>query len=400
MSEVLKVVIADDEMIIREGIRESIDWESLGMEVVAEAEDGEEALEAAIMHQADLLLVDLNMPIMNGIQLMGELRERQLPCRIVIVTGHDEFQYAQKAIRFGVEDYILKPIDPDLLMAALRKIREQIELEKVREKHLALASHQIRKNIPMLRERFCNEWIEAAASWEEIEQQLQFLELPATLPQLFGIIRWPESDLRQSPRTERERQLMIFAMENIVEEHLSDVQHILFRDSLGCICMMLWGNPSPDLFNKMEEAILSCLKLQVAVHAEPILEGENIPEVYRRARSRVYKETVVSPVIRRSRQYLREHYHESSLSLENTAEAIGVSSVYLSRLFRQEMDVSFIAYLTQLRISQAIRLLTTTDLTIAEIAEAIGYESQHYFSTAFKKSVGVSPIKYRKGEVG
>lgn len=99
-----KVLIADDESIIREGIRETINWEEFQMEVVAEAEDGEEALELALRHGVHVLFVDLNMPIMDGITLMKHIRKKLSKCRIVVVTGHDEFTYAQEAIRLQVDD--------------------------------------------------------------------------------------------------------------------------------------------------------------------------------------------------------------------------------------------------------------------------------------------------------
>lgn len=103
-----KVMIADDEGIIREGIRQCVDWDSLGMTVVAEAEDGEEALELAVQHSIHIALVDLNMPIMHGMELMKRLREQLPGCKIIVITGHDEFSYAQESIRLQVNDYILE----------------------------------------------------------------------------------------------------------------------------------------------------------------------------------------------------------------------------------------------------------------------------------------------------
>ena len=93
-----KVVIADDEAIIRWGIRDAVDRAALGMEVAGEAEDGEEALELALKLEAEVLLVDLSMPIMNGLTLVKHIREQLPDCRVVIITGHDEFAYAQEAI--------------------------------------------------------------------------------------------------------------------------------------------------------------------------------------------------------------------------------------------------------------------------------------------------------------
>lgn len=396
------VIIVDDEPLIREGIRELVDWEALGMRVAAEAEDGEEALEKALACRADIALVDLNMPIMDGITLIGELRNRLPSCRIVIVTGHDEFAYAQQAIHHGVDEYLLKPANPKDLTAVLTRIGEQLEKAREQEKHLEMASRQIRKNIPLLRERFCNEWIGESLTRQEVLEQLRFLELPDRAPSLFGIVRWPEAEGNAAAvvvRPERERQLMLFAIENIMDELLSPWPHARFRDPHGFLCAIVWDAADADPFGAVERAVARYLKLFVVTHAEPVTGGvETVPAVYRKARGIIYRETAISPVVRRARTYMRDHHHDPDLSLESTARAVGVSPVYLSRLFRQELGTTFVSLLTQIRISRATRLLLTTSMSVAEIAEAVGYESQHYFSTAFKKAVGVSPIRYRKGD--
>ncbi|MNY60944.1 HTH-type transcriptional regulator YesS [compost metagenome] len=108
------------------------------------------------------------------------------------------------------------------------------------------------------------------------------------------------------------------------------------------------------------------------------------------------KETRLSPFVRRTKEIIAERYADPSLSLEGVACELNVSTVYLSRLFKQEVGASFVSVLTQTRIKQAIRLLSETDLAIHEIAEQTGYESQHYFSTAFKKAAGLPPNQYRK----
>ncbi|WP_373231007.1 response regulator [Cohnella sp.] len=394
-----KVIIADDEPIIREGIREAIDWKALGMEVVAEAEDGEEALELAIQHEVEIMLVDLNMPIKNGLTLIQEVKQQLPGCRILIVTGHDEFNFAQQAVHFGVDEYILKPANPAHLTEVLYRIKLQLEQAKEQDKHMEHASRQIRKNIPLLRERFCNEWIEDAISKQEVLEQLRFLDLPDSPPALIGIIRWPEIDLGQSLRSERDRQLMLFAIENIAVEIVSPHTLVLFRDPLGFICLIVWETTDVSLFTTIELAVTQYLKLQVIAHAEPIGNGlDEVAAAYRKARAGVYKEASISPLVRRARQYLRDHYDDPILSLEGTAKAIGVSSVYLSRLFKQELGISFVTLLTQIRISKSVQLLSSTNRSIADIAEAVGFDSQHYFSTTFKKTVGVSPIRYRKGE--
>ncbi|UUZ80299.1 response regulator [Paenibacillus sp. P26] len=187
-----KVVIADDEALIREGIRSSIPWDQMHMTVVGEAEDGEEALELALTWEADLMLVDLNMPIMDGLTLIRELRAKRPECRIIIVTGHEEFAYAQEALRLNVDDYVLKPIRIDQLTYVITEAKKQLEQQTAQQKYFELANRQIFKNISLLRERFCLEWIEGELNAVQINEQLQFLQSPNSAPRLIGVIRWPE----------------------------------------------------------------------------------------------------------------------------------------------------------------------------------------------------------------
>jgi len=393
-----KVLIADDEVIIREGIRDSVDWESLGMEICAEAEDGEEALELAERHRADVMLVDLNMPIMHGLELIRRIRERLPSCLVVIITGHDEFEYAREAIRLGVQEYVLKPTNPGELTRIMTRVRDRLEREARLNAYMEAAAAQIRKNLPLLRERFCLEWMEGALGRDEIAEQLRFLELPERPPEWVMAIRWPELDTGQSPRNEFERQLMLFAIENVTSELLGAAEHLIFRDATGLILLVIWDDVPPALASGIERAVQQYLKLNVQVRLEPA--GQDPAEVgaaLRRVRSAVSREARLSPIVKRARALIRERFADPELSLEAAAAELRVSPVYLSRILKQELGASFVSLVTMMRMEKATRLLTGTDLPIHVIAESVGYVSQHYFSTAFRKMFGVSPIQYRKG---
>ena len=140
-----------------------MNWAELGMEVVGEAEDGEEALERAVELNVHVVLVDMNMPFLNGIGLIRALQEQCPGVRYLIISGHDEFAYAQEAVRLGVEDYILKPVQADQLNAALVRLRERLDEEHQRTAYVRQAAQQIERNIPLLRQRFCQEWMEGQA---------------------------------------------------------------------------------------------------------------------------------------------------------------------------------------------------------------------------------------------
>jgi len=393
-----QVLIADDEPIIREGIRDAVDWASLGMEVAAEAEDGEEALELALGRAIDIALVDMNMPFMDGISLMKRLKEERPECRFVIITGHDEFAYAQEAIRLGVKDYILKPVNADHLVSVLRGVKEELDERHIQDNYLKKASEQIEKNIPLLRERFCQEWIDGQLEESEAVEQLEFLGLPPKLPVQAGIARWPELTVPQPLMKESDRQLYLFAMENIIGELLQPAAHVLFRDRTGHIGMLLWDEVPAKTCADAEQAVQKYLKLSIQMHLEQVREDSGgITSAYEACREAVLRDAQLSPLVRRARQLIQEQYADPELTLESLAAALQVSPVYLSRTLKKELGTSFVVFITQTRIRKAIQLLNGTDLSILEIAERAGYDSQHYFSTAFKKVMGVSPNGYRKG---
>ena len=105
------VYLADDEQLIREGLAETIPWDSLGLKLAGTAEDGRQALRGIRETRPDVVLTDIRMPYLDGLELIGKIREIHPECRVVIITGHGEFSYAQSAIHLGVSEFILKPID-------------------------------------------------------------------------------------------------------------------------------------------------------------------------------------------------------------------------------------------------------------------------------------------------
>lgn len=121
-----KVMLVEDEELILKGLSKIIDWDSLGMDVVHMAHNGKEALTLWEKEPVDLVVTDIDMPVMNGMDFLKELRSRDKRVRCIILTGYDEFEYARKAIGLDVEDYILKPIDEDKLEAVVRKSADEL----------------------------------------------------------------------------------------------------------------------------------------------------------------------------------------------------------------------------------------------------------------------------------
>lgn len=123
-------MLVDDEIFITEGLKDLIDWKSIGLEVVQTADSGEEAIKKFNENPVDIIVTDINMPGKTGLELVKELKETGQNVKFIILSGYDEFSYAKRAIEYGVENYILKPIDEEELEAALKKLLANIAKEK------------------------------------------------------------------------------------------------------------------------------------------------------------------------------------------------------------------------------------------------------------------------------
>ncbi len=149
-----KVFLVEDEIVTREGIRDSIDWESAGLRWCGEAPDGELALSMIEAETPDILITDIKMPFMDGLELSRIVRTRLPQTRIVILSGHDEFRYAQQAIQLGVTDYLLKPIGTQELLDVLTRIRRQIDDERRQAERLQNLQDQVKQNAGVVRQQF------------------------------------------------------------------------------------------------------------------------------------------------------------------------------------------------------------------------------------------------------
>jgi two-component system response regulator YesN len=148
-----KVLFVEDEIVTREGIRDNVDWSANGFEYCGEASDGEMALSLLRTIKPDVLITDIKMPFMDGLQLCKIVRERMPWIKIIILSGHDEFEYAQQAIKLGVNEYLLKPVTVKDMHQVLRKIGAQLDQEKREQENLQKLQEQLEENQAILRER-------------------------------------------------------------------------------------------------------------------------------------------------------------------------------------------------------------------------------------------------------
>lgn len=168
-----KLLIVEDEDLIRAAILYGIDWPSLGLEVQG-AEDGEDALEAMRTFQPDIVLTDIRMPFIDGLELTRRLRKEYPRTIVIILSGHDEFSYAQEAIQLGVRQYLQKPIVPNDLIAILQKTSRELDARANRESREEKLRLQVQESMPFLREKLLNRILHNTIMPSELSRMLDF----------------------------------------------------------------------------------------------------------------------------------------------------------------------------------------------------------------------------------
>ena len=175
MAGEIRVVIVDDEYLERNLLKNCIDWRSLNMEIAGEAQDADEALGLIDRCGPDVIFTDIQMPGTDGIRLSELALQKHPGVKIVVLTGFDTFDYAQRSIKIGVSDFLLKPINGEEVLKTASGLRAQIERErKSRAESLAL-KQQLYDNLPYLRERFFNELLGGIADGEAFGERMAFL---------------------------------------------------------------------------------------------------------------------------------------------------------------------------------------------------------------------------------
>ncbi len=149
----MKIIIVDDEFLFRTAIKVSLDFESLGLEIVGEARNGREAIALVDNYAPDIALVDINMPVIDGLEFARYIRENNINTRIIFISGYDQFDYAKEAMHLGAHSYLLKPVDEEELKRELTELINEIEIDQFKVQELSMLKSQVKENIPFLRER-------------------------------------------------------------------------------------------------------------------------------------------------------------------------------------------------------------------------------------------------------
>ncbi|MGG4343959.1 response regulator [Paenibacillus lautus] len=218
----MKLLIAEDEISVREGMVQLIDWESHGIVICGEAGSGSEALSIMESCRPDILLTDIRMPHMDGLELIEVAKARGMTFQPIILSGYNEFNYAKQAIRLGAADFILKPCRPEEILRTVLEAKKAAEFQEARESRLKEIDLSWNRNIPLMKSHVLSQWTRYPAVPLEDRRRLM-LELQMDIRNIgvqVGLIR---VDTSQIPLDERDVVLLRYAAVNIVKETLDSV---------------------------------------------------------------------------------------------------------------------------------------------------------------------------------
>lgn len=531
MNENIKVMIVDDEHLVRNLLKRCIDWKSIGMEIVAEASCAEDAFSLVEEHQPDLIFTDICMTHQDGIEFSDIIIKKYPNIKVVVLSGYEDFKYAQRSLRAGIKEYLLKPIDDEVIMTTALAMKKNIIEERKTLLEYDYIKKQLTENLPFLKERLLNRVIQPDIDIDLVNRQMEFMnfrfaynnfqvavieimfkhqfetiveeeklgcqeEIINKLREVFNekenihvfhdmnyritILQNSEEDSLEKELKAMQTEILdnerfnycvgigggILGLENAEKSYLEALEALNYRIILGkntiikyediCHTKEVKDNKMLEIdekvkvylltesekmvkeylsntfnkkellmsipMNKIREFVIGYITIVMEVLKEldiditelnsnkyniydHLFSLETIPEieVYLKETSIMaiglinqHKGKKSNKLINDIKKYVKENLGDAELSLTKVAEVFFINSSYLSRLFKKEIGVNFMDYITKLRIDKSIMLLRNTDLKAYEIGEQVGFPDSSYFSACFKKYTGISVSEYKK----
>jgi two-component system response regulator YesN len=275
-----KLLIVDDEALVREAIKEQMNWAELGYECIGDCEDGVEALEFVKCHKPDVVLTDIGMPFMNGMELTLELSVHYPSVKVIILTGYDDFDYAQQALKLQAVDYILKPITAAELETVLRKLSGEMDAENRHNQDYEQLRRQLTESLPLLKERFLERMVTSPLTDKQRELSFSYYRLEWEGPWLIELAIDADEFALDLPSTLSDQQLIQFAVFNIAQEIAAKYKGTaIFRDRENRVIALLSAEDPDEL---QERAMLVADEIHAAVSAYlPIVISIGISHVGR-----------------------------------------------------------------------------------------------------------------------
>lgn len=415
-----RMLIIDDEYYIRLGIVHAFDWNSMGIEIVGEAADGEEGLQIALEKKPDLILTDICMPFLNGLELMEKLRSEGIESEIIVLSGYDDFAYAQKSIRHGVFDYLLKPIDKEQLKETVAKARMSIQKKKSLESCRQIAETEQSS----IKTQFIQDLLFGKLSdQEQINEKLHFLEMPIIGKSFqLAVIQLDDYPSLEMKLSLDELLKLKDTLSDLIKDHFklenvfSGISTATSNDEWAVLCVYEETEKGTDPMQglrKQVEGFLheweSKIEYTLSMSISPVAnEINDLPGLYKQVRQDNKKfiantNSVIWPKTEESQSlrpevldvinFVKNHYSEQ-ITVEQAANACYISPSYLMHLFKDNVGKTFNTFLLEYRMEKAKEFLMQPGIQIQNVSVQVGYSDVKYFCKLFKKHTELTPSDY------
>lgn len=349
-----KIILIDDDADTLAAIAGHFLWREMGMELVATAENGTAGLQAIEEHKPDIVVIDIRMPGMDGLAVIHQVRQQGLYPYFIIISAYADFEYAQKALRLFVCDYLLKPFSPDDLEAALAKAVRDLEL-RIPERVL------LRYGFPQQGS--------AACRYPAQQEKAVMENLYAARKEALGA-----------------------ALDGFVTQAFS---HNDREDALACVSKLYSAivRPLVERGRYLSGTSMEGLRWESKNLAESV--HQFLAGVLEETYALLHCEPTTNPAIFAAQDYIRGHLLDK-LTLDAVARAVHITPNYLSSLFTKTLGFSFVDYVNRLRVEQAQELLKDPRADPSRVAEQVGFSDGKYFTQVFKQRTGCTPQQYRR----
>ena len=451
-----KIILADDNPLIRMGMKSMIRWKELKAELIGEAEDGDEALELLRNNKADLLITDIRMPGKDGLYLIREINKNYPHMSTIIISAYNEFSYAKEALKAGSVDYILKPIDPEEMNAAIQKAINRKKEQRSESFEMDMA--QVPAVIVMKTKKtympeevrvILDKYPDIAVKTDKDNLVISFDGSIYSADRIMDVLKEKITDKSlfgnaAGRKKETGEEILAAAREDACRNFLKDAGEGLYGsteeirqpdiDSVIMLCksgnsekakmlyrlyrewIILTDADNIELWEKHTERFVGRL-LSLDTEAD-CGEQEILKKVGKQKKELTYisqgeldkemeacieklcssfsgKKGTKGELVAAVRDYIEQCYGED-LSLSSIADNFHISAPYLSKIFKEESGQNLNQFITEVRMKKAIYFLENSDRKIADIAELVGYDDVNYFIKVYKKVTGKTPAQGRK----
>lgn len=393
------MILVEDETFERRALLEHIDWDLIGVQIVGEAANGEQGLALVLERNPDIVLSDVNMPVMDGIEMARKVRAVAPDTHILFLSAYDDFDYARQAIDLNVQAYVVKPVNEGELLRNVKRAVDDITEKALERRLLRDIRSSYSENIDLACQALVN-------------RLLLGMHVDANDARKLNL-KWlcPDSGSVS---------LLLYHFDpsktRLLDERLRELNRNYQKRFPQCISICPRPGQMVTLFSDAGEAAAKIEKQMSSAMEElvgtPISfqkisgsEGKTLADLYTVAMGRIPQEDheAEGPRAHKKRKQIaddvekiiRERYNQQ-ITLETIAKSMHFTPNYLGMVFKSVKKVNVARYLMQTRMEKACCFLATSEKTVNDIALQCGFGSITYFHTAFKREYGLTPSEYRQ----